>query len=261
MALQGAAVTARDVWEAMLADPFAFALIDPSTHLYVDANQEYATLLGRSISEVKGLDHLSLYVDPELAGFVGSLFAAILSGNVQVLRGGGSLRGADGEIIELKGWARRFEWSPTRRLVVASIVEADSDSEADDIAWVVRAPHVFGLPLDWSRQTSESDEGRAGELEGHLRRIGLEVRSAGLLQVGGQDPRPSIVRTFDELSPRQREIVSRLLAGERVTEIARALYLSPSTVRNHLTVVFRKFGVHSQIELLSVLRDSPSPRP
>jgi DNA-binding NarL/FixJ family response regulator len=58
----------------------------------------------------------------------------------------------------------------------------------------------------------------------------------------------------DMLSSRQWEIVARLRRGERVPQIARAMYLSQSTVRNHLTAVFRKFGVHSQSELLTLLR-------
>jgi DNA-binding CsgD family transcriptional regulator len=32
------------------------------------------------------------------------------------------------------------------------------------------------------------------------------------------------------------------------------MYLAPSTVRNHLTAVFRKFGVNSQAELIEALR-------
>ena len=36
--------------------------------------------------------------------------------------------------------------------------------------------------------------------------------------------------------------------------IAQELFLSQSTVRNHLTSVYRKLGVRSQQELLSVLR-------
>jgi DNA-binding CsgD family transcriptional regulator len=62
-----------------------------------------------------------------------------------------------------------------------------------------------------------------------------------------------------DLSPRQQEIVRRLLAGERVPQIAGAMFLSGSTVRNHLTVIFRKFRVHSQQELILAIRDrSPS---
>src|SRR5438270_336738 len=57
-----------------------------------------------------------------------------------------------------------------------------------------------------------------------------------------------------DLPPRQREIVSRLARGQRVRQIASELYLSESTVRNHLVAIFRKTGVHSQHELLTRLR-------
>ena len=56
------------------------------------------------------------------------------------------------------------------------------------------------------------------------------------------------------LSPRQIEILKRLLGGERVPGIARDLYLSQSTVRNHLSNVYQRLGVHTQEQLLSQLR-------
>ncbi len=64
----------------------------------------------------------------------------------------------------------------------------------------------------------------------------------------------------NELSARQTEIVARLIWGERVPEIAKSMYLSPSTVRNHLVAIYRKVGVHSQAELLAaLLRASSAP--
>lgn len=64
------------------------------------------------------------------------------------------------------------------------------------------------------------------------------------------------------LSSRELDIVGRLLAGDRVPAIAKTLFLSQSTVRNHLSAVFRKFGVSSQQELIHLLRrkDGPSRR-
>jgi len=59
-------------------------------------------------------------------------------------------------------------------------------------------------------------------------------------------------------STRQWEILSRLVRGERVGDIANALYLSPSTVRNHLTAIYRKFGVHSQAELVAKVLAPPT---
>src|SRR5579864_7986174 len=58
-------------------------------------------------------------------------------------------------------------------------------------------------------------------------------------------------------STRQWEILTRLVDGKRVAEIAADLYLSPSTVRNHLAAIYRKFGVHSQTELLAKLLRAP----
>jgi DNA-binding CsgD family transcriptional regulator len=60
-----------------------------------------------------------------------------------------------------------------------------------------------------------------------------------------------------DLSERQRYILTRLLRGERAPAIAKTLYLSPSTVRNHLSAIYRKFGVKSHAELIDALIDRP----
>ena len=87
----------------------------------------------------------------------------------------------------------------------------------------------------------------------HLRRIGAELRAAGVLDEVVTLPTGADLPELGELSSRQWEILSRLLKGERVPTIAKQLFLSPSTVRNHLTAIFRKFGVHSQAELIELL--------
>lgn len=52
------------------------------------------------------------------------------------------------------------------------------------------------------------------------------------------------------LSPREREILNELLAGRRVNDVASRLDISRHTVRNHLKAIYRKLGVHSQVELI-----------
>ena len=97
-------------------------------------------------------------------------------------------------------------------------------------------------------------EARVSELERRLRHIGAEVRASGVLDVMDSLPALGDSGRLSELTSRQWEILSRLARGDRVVTIASDLFLSQSTVRNHLAVIFRKFGVHSQSELLETLR-------
>ncbi|HXW38724.1 MAG TPA: LuxR C-terminal-related transcriptional regulator, partial [Acidimicrobiales bacterium] len=96
--------------------------------------------------------------------------------------------------------------------------------------------------------------GRVAELERRLRRIAAEVHAAGVLDVVERMPSPTDFPQLAELTTRQWEILERLLRGERVPSIADALYVSQSTVRNHLAAIFRKFGVHTQDALIRLLR-------
>lgn len=63
-------------------------------------------------------------------------------------------------------------------------------------------------------------------------------------------PRDLAVPPFDGLSARQQEIARLVLEGMRVSTISDLLALAPSTVRNHLSAVFRKAGVHSQAQFI-----------
>jgi PAS domain S-box-containing protein len=94
-------------------------------------------------------------------------------------------------------------------------------------------------------------------LDDKLRHAALEARAVQTLQA-----LPALARLpgASDLSARQIEIVARLVSGERVSDIAAAMYLSPATIRNHLSAIYRKFGVHSQAELLAALLRSATPR-
>jgi PAS domain S-box-containing protein len=109
---------------------------------------------------------------------------------------------------------------------------------------------LIGTPDQTARLPSE----RVAELELCLHRIAAEVRAAGVLDGVDRLPAVSEHHQLGELTSRQWEVLSRLLRGDRVATIAAALYVNPSTVRNHLAAIYRKFGVHSQIELVDVLR-------
>ena len=100
--------------------------------------------------------------------------------------------------------------------------------------------------------TSRAEKGVAlrGQLADELRHCALESRATHALRTL---PTLSLLPQGSELSARQTEIVNHLIEGKSASDIASLMYLSPSTVRNHLALIYRKFGVHSQAELLAVL--------
>lgn len=61
-------------------------------------------------------------------------------------------------------------------------------------------------------------------------------------------------RAADQLSPREREIAHRFAHGESNTAIARALAISPATVRNHLSHIYAKLQVRHRADLIAALR-------
>jgi DNA-binding CsgD family transcriptional regulator len=58
---------------------------------------------------------------------------------------------------------------------------------------------------------------------------------------------------IDQLSPRESEVAKRFGAGQSHKEVARALGISPATVRNHLQVIYDKLGVNDKAALASLV--------
>lgn len=63
---------------------------------------------------------------------------------------------------------------------------------------------------------------------------------------------------WETLSLRQREIARLCAAGHSNKEIGRQLGISDNTVRAHLTLVFRRFGLRSRADLLSLAGEDPA---
>lgn len=109
--------------------------------------------------------------------------------------------------------------------------------------------------VGWGR-AMESVEIAQRNAEAWLRSLqaaGEVLRRGPLPDLAGAPRGPSESLLVQQLSTREREIVEHLSGGHRVPEIATTLGISPNTVRNHLKSVFRKLGVSSQVELLSLL--------
>lgn len=110
-----------------------------------------------------------------------------------------------------------------------------------------QTPSVPASLLNRQRQT-----GRNARLEDAVpplvspQRACEETRCADSLPV-------EILAHLEDLSRRERDVLRLLLENQRPKAIARTLFISLHTVRNHLRSIFEKFSVHSQTELLTLL--------
>jgi len=71
---------------------------------------------------------------------------------------------------------------------------------------------------------------------------------ARAVQGGEEEGKPVSGSAFDELTPREREILCHLAEGQSNKVIARNLGISDGTVKLHVKAILRKLGVHSRVE-------------
>ena len=57
---------------------------------------------------------------------------------------------------------------------------------------------------------------------------------------------------FDELSPRELEVLTHIAQGSNNREIAEALYLSPLTVKTHVSRILMKLRVRDRVQLVVI---------
>jgi len=65
-----------------------------------------------------------------------------------------------------------------------------------------------------------------------------------------------VAAPFPSLSDREREVLNLVADGKTNPEIARALYLSPKTVRNHVSNIFTKLQVADRAHAIARARDA-----
>jgi DNA-binding CsgD family transcriptional regulator len=139
--------------------------------------------------------------------------------------------------------AARDEGWVTRRISLQPLTGEGSNGFAFTICREARDPQ----DADPVKEPAEGLSPVLKETDVHRKTFGLAAWMAAF---------PTALRAAElsTLTAREYEIVLRLAIGDRVRIIAEDLHLSQSTVRNHLTTVFRKFNVSSQNELLARLR-------
>lgn len=121
--------------------------------------------------------------------------------------------------------------------------------------WLERTPRgegaVISVVIDLAEvHTARPMGARSGSLSAELAHVASRLQTLSFAAaLSDRSGFPIDDPTLAELSARERQILALLMQSLRVPAIAERLFISPSTVRNHLKAIYRKLGVSSQREL------------
>ena len=105
-----------------------------------------------------------------------------------------------------------------------------------------------GAAVESRRQMENGDLLKVGRLEFAVVRGGNEAESVHTVieSAAGSD-----LATRSGLTPRETEVLYLLVRGDAVKEIARKLFISSGTAKNHVLKIYAKTGCHSRVELVN----------
>jgi DNA-binding NarL/FixJ family response regulator len=114
--------------------------------------------------------------------------------------------------------------------------------EADERASLIRASNEARLALEATIAASTLAIQRARSVSAQLDARLAEVRSETILA----EPR---LEDLTILSPREREVLALVAAGHTNKAIADALYLSPNTIKTHVSSLLTKLRAGTRVQL------------
>lgn len=174
----------------------------------------------------------------------------------------------DGSREQLDWWNELCRRTTTPE-IAAHLMAARAEVDVRRLLSKVRTPTlVLHASEDHVTPIAESRELAAGIPNAQF--VRLESRNHVLLEhepawarfkeavlefTGRMPGKPASERSFDALSPRERDVLSALIAGRSNAEIASSLHLSDKTVRNMLTRIFDKLQVKSRAQAIVYARD------
>jgi DNA-binding CsgD family transcriptional regulator len=168
-------------------------------------------------------------------------------------------RALEGQVV-VYDWEYPFPGSGYRVLSVLCPLYAESDRETTGVLRIARMIGEQARPLATHAVSLESRPQEPVAVERKVkgrkpgRRQSTGARPVAAMLSGRLRPSEEVERLARKLSPRERLVVAMLFDASRVPQIARELNISHHTVRQHVKHILRKANVHSQQELLDLLR-------
>ena len=142
--------------------------------------------------------------------------------------------------------ARLLESAHPPRVLVMTMTDADASVFASLRAGALGYLLKDAAPEEILSAIHAVAEGRAA----------LGARPAERMLSYFAGPAARAARPFPQLSDREREVLDLLAAGRDNAHIAATLFLSPKTVRNHISNIIAKLQVPDRAQAIIVARDS-----
>ena len=155
-----------------------------------------------------------------------------------------------------------------REVPRAELAEPYALQIAGDHKGAAAAWHVLGCPYEEARALASSEDPESVRLAmatfeelGAQPAVGQAMRHLRALGVRGlpavrRGPRASTRANPAGLTRREAEVMALVAAGLRNNEIAERLYLSPKTVRHHVSVILAKLGAETRTEAARIAAQS-----
>jgi len=158
-------------------------------------------------------------------------------------------RDASGSLVCCAG-CHVFE--AAQRARPAPVTEVCSETPVGRRLWLSMSTIIIGTPrgplsllVHLFRERTERHE-----LMGAVRMITDAVRRAPRARSPAA-PAMRATTAAPDLTRREREVIAHLIEGESTSAIAEKLFVSQRTVRNHITSILAKLGVHSRLEAVT----------
>ncbi len=111
--------------------------------------------------------------------------------------------------------------------------------------WLHRK-RLFAMDLEayqTLRQVAERERRSPGEVATQLFELAAQE----------QDTQAWTLRCWERLSPRQKQITAYICRGDSTRQMAQQLNISQTTVKSHVEIILRKFGVANRVALRVLL--------